>query len=114
MPQLATDIDGVVRAGRILIADDAPQSSSALDRVPEQTGVRVIRPRSECPTGNAYAERSVRSMKEKSLDRIVPLGERLPRRALMGCGARHSHSHVGNRQQRHVDNRQRLGGTLSY
>jgi putative transposase len=34
------------------------------------------------PNANAYAERSVRSIKEECLDRLIPIGERHFRRAV--------------------------------
>ena len=67
---------------RVLICDrDAKWSAAVRERL-EDAGIRVVQPPYQAPNANAYAERFVRSMKEECLDRIVPLGEGLFRRAV--------------------------------
>ena len=47
-----------------------------------EAGLRVVQTPLRAPNANAYAERFVRSIKEESLDRISPIGERHFRRAV--------------------------------
>lgn len=79
------------------------------------------------PNANAYAERFVRSIKDKCLDRIIPMGEPHFRRAVAGY-VEHYHrerNHQGfdNRlieetptsdRTGRVRRRQRLGGLLNF
>src|SRR5438270_2762901 len=67
---------------RVLICDrDAKWSAAVRERL-EEAGIRVVQTPYEAPNANAYAERFVRSMKEECLDRIIPIGEGLFRRAV--------------------------------
>jgi transposase InsO family protein len=72
---------------------------------------------------NAYAERFVLSIKSECLDRIVPLGERHLRRAIVEYLA-HYHQGLGNvlltgspepaNENGRVQRRERLGGLLNF
>jgi putative transposase len=81
------------------------------------------------PNLNAYAERWVRSVKEECLSKVILLGERSLRRALSEFvehyHAERNHQGKGNvllfprdtaieREQQHVQCRERLGGLLRY
>jgi putative transposase len=89
--------------------------------------VRVVRTPPSAPNCNAYAERFVRSVKEESLDRIVPLGERHLRRTLQEFAAHYhrerNHQGLANelierpsapRVAGAVRRRQRVGGILNF
>ena len=49
----------------------------------EGAGIRVVQTPYQAPNANAYAEQFVRSIKEECLDRMIPLGERHFRRAVI-------------------------------
>jgi transposase InsO family protein len=67
---------------RVLICDrDAKWSAAVRERLAEG-GIRVVQTPCQAPNANAFAERFVRSLKEECLDRIIPLGEGHPRRAV--------------------------------
>jgi transposase InsO family protein len=81
----------------------------------------------QAPNANAYAERFVRSIKHECLDRMVPLGERLFRRApkefVDHYHRERNHQGLENRlidgsapRQREsaIRRRPRLGGLLNY
>jgi putative transposase len=90
-------------------------------------GICVVLTPSPAPNANAHAERFVRSIKGECLDRMIPLGERHFRRAIMEFV---EHSHL-ERNHQGLDNRlitgtpaadaagrvrrrSRLGGLLNY
>jgi transposase InsO family protein len=80
------------------------------------------------PNLNAYAERFVLSIKSECLDRIVPLGERHLRRAIVEYLAHYhgerNHQGLGNvlftgltepsNENGRVQRRERLGGLLNF
>jgi putative transposase len=90
-------------------------------------GIRVVLTPARAPNANAYAERFVRSIKEECLDRVIPLGERHFRRAIMEFVAHYplerNHQGLDNRliartpetnAAGRVRRRSRLGGLLNY
>jgi transposase InsO family protein len=122
-----TDVDGVLRAGSVLICDRDRKWSHAVEHFLGTAGVRVIRTPYRAPNCNAYAERFVRSVKEECLNRVIPFGERHLRRTLadfmIHYHGERNHQGIGNelidRPQRQrggapVRRRQRIGGLLSY
>ena len=122
-----TDVDGVLRAGSVLICDRDRKWSHAVEHFLGTAGVRVIRTPYRAPNCNAYAERFVRSVKEECLNRVITFGERHLRRTLadfmIHYHGERNHQGIGNelidRPQRQrggapVRRRQRIGGLLSY
>jgi transposase InsO family protein len=127
MRHLTDGMDGIMRAGRVLICDRDPKWSDAVVAFLEREGVRIIRTPPRAPNCNAYAERFVRSIKEECLDRVIVLGERHLRNAIAEFVA---HYHA-ERNHQGLDNeliqpigrpttsgavrrRQRMGGMLNY
>jgi transposase InsO family protein len=68
---------------RFVIHDRDSIFSAAVDGAVTAMGLRVLKTPPSTPQANAYAERFVRSIKEECLDRIIPIGERHFRRAVM-------------------------------
>jgi hypothetical protein len=79
------------------------------------------------PNANAHAERLVRSIKDESLDRIIPIGEGHFRRAVAEfvghCHRERNHQGIGNRlivgtlvidPARPVRRKPRLSGLLNF
>jgi transposase InsO family protein len=125
--ELADAGDGVIRPGRILICDRDPKWSNAVETFLSHKGVRIIRTPPRAPNCNAYAERSVRSIKEECLDRLILLGERHLRRALAEFVAHYlaerNHQGLENELIEPLDRsdgagpvrrRQRMRGMLNY
>jgi hypothetical protein len=127
MRHLTDDVDGVLRANRMLICDRGRKWSAAVERFLAAAGVGVMRTPFLAPNCNAYAERFVRVIREECLDCVIPLGERHLRRTLADFVA---HDH-GERNHQGLDNelidrppwlrtggpvrrRERVGGFLSY
>jgi putative transposase len=123
----ATRDTGLLSDGRLLLCDRDPKWSSGVEQWLGMAGVRVVRTSPSAPNCNAYAERFVRSIKEKCLKRIVPLGERHLRRTLQDFAAYYhrerNHQRLANelidrpvaqRPTGLVRRRQRVGGTLNY
>lgn len=52
--------------------------SSAVRQLLSEGGIRVVQTPWRAPNANAHAERFVRSIKQESLDRVIPLGEQAP------------------------------------
>ena len=116
------DADGC----RVLICDrDAKWSEAVRGRL-EDAGIRVVQTPYRAPNANAYAERFVRSITEECLNRLIPLGERHHRRAIVEFVAHYhrerNHQGLDNelidgQPARHVGRvrrHQRLGGLLNY
>ena len=93
----------------------------------QQAGIRVLLSPVRAPNANAYAERFVRSIKEECLDRLIPIGERHFRRAVVEYVAHYhaerNHQGLDNRlisgqavlhTTNRVRRRQRLGGLLNF
>jgi transposase InsO family protein len=127
MRHLTDGTGGIMRSGRVLICDRDPKWSDAVVAFLEREGVRIIRTPPRAPNCNAYAERFVRSIKEECLDRLIVLGERHLRCAIVEFVA---HYHA-ERNHQGLDNeliqplgrpttsgavrrRQRMGGMLNY
>jgi transposase InsO family protein len=73
---------GFVGNGRVLLMDRDTKYSRRFRACLARDGVAVIRLPPRSPNLNAYAERFVRSVKEECLDRVVPIGPAMLRRAL--------------------------------
>jgi transposase InsO family protein len=82
---------------RVLICDRDAKWSEAVRARLQEAGLRVVRTPYRAPNANAYAERFVRSIKEECLNRLIPLGERHFRRAVVEFAA---HYH---RERNHQD-----------
>jgi transposase InsO family protein len=118
--------NGVLRAHRVMICDRDRKWSREVRRMLGDAGIRVVRTPVHAPNANSYAERFVRSIKQESLDRIVPLGERHFRRTIAEFVVHYrrerNHQGLGNRliegvtsrQAGMIRRRQRLGGLLNY
>jgi putative transposase len=119
--------DGVVDTPTALICDRDRKWSSDVRRRLQEAGVRVIRTPARAPNANASAERFVRSIKEECLDRLIPIGERHFRRAVVEYVAHYhlerNHQGLGNclisgppviQTARHVRRRRRIGGLLNF
>jgi transposase InsO family protein len=124
-----TDVtSGFLRDGYYVIHDRDPLYTADFRAILESGGVTPVRLPARSPNLNAYAERFVRSIKEKCLGRVVPLGER-HLRALVSDYLVHYHE---ERNHQGLDNhliaprvettttfgaverRQRVGGVLNY
>jgi putative transposase len=123
----SSETDGLLREGRILICDRDPKWSRRVEHFLGTADVRVVRTPASAPNCNAYAERFVRSVKEESLNRVVPLGERHLQKVLRDFATHYhrerNHQGIGNelidglpaqRPAGPVRRRQRIGGVLSY
>jgi putative transposase len=128
MRGLTNAIDGVVAGECVLICDrDRKWSRDVLEFL-DQEGVQIVRTPFRAPNCNAYPERFVRSIKEKCLARVIPLGERHLRRTITEFVAHYhaerNHQGIGNELieplgradggQGRVRCRQRIGGMLNY
>src|SRR5262245_29591284 len=105
--------DGVLCEHGVLICDrDRKWSASVCERLGE-VGVRVVRTPYRAPNAYAYAERFVRSIKEECLDRLIPLGERHFRQALVEFVAHYhrerNHQGLANRLIEGVPTSRRRG-----
>jgi transposase InsO family protein len=91
-----------------------------------EAGIGVVQTPYRAPNANAHTERFVRSIKEECLDRIIPLGERHFRRAVLEYVAHYylerNHQGLGNalidgaeaRRVGPIRRRPHLGGLLNY
>jgi transposase InsO family protein len=119
--------EGLLVQHRVLICDrDTKWSRPVRVRLGE-AGIRLVQTPYQAPNANAYAERFVRSIKEKCLNRIIPFGERHLRRTIAAY-VEHYHlerNHQGleneliagtltPRPAGRVYRRPRLGGLLNY
>jgi transposase InsO family protein len=113
---------------RFLILDQDSKFSKAFRNLLQDAGVEVVRLPYRSPNLNAYAERSVRSIKDECLNRMIFFGERSLRKATREYAA-HYHR---ERNRQGIDNRliepgdrvgsassaiecaQRLGGMLRF
>ena len=75
--------DGALIGHRVLICDRDRKWSRGVRQRLGDAGIRVVLTPERAPNANAHAERFVRSIKEECLDRMIPLGERHFRRAIM-------------------------------
>ena len=120
--------DGFLRGKRFLIMDRDSKFTAAFRETLKGAGMESIRLPYRSPNLNAFAERSIRSVKAEALDRLILVGARSLRRALRAyCHHYHAERNhqgldnrliepgktVGKRQGR-VACRSRLGGYLKY
>jgi transposase InsO family protein len=116
-----------VQIAGLLICDRDPKWSSGVEQWLATAGVPLVHTPPAAPNCNAYAERFVRSVKEESLNRIVPLGERHLRRTLHEFAAHYhrerNHQGLANELIERsperagtgaVRRRQRVGGILNF
>jgi transposase InsO family protein len=92
----------------------------------KSSGVTTVKLPAQSPDLSAYAERFVRSIKEKCLSQIIPLGERHLRRAVAEYTEHYhqerNHQGLGNElieqptEENHgtIECRERLGGMLKH
>jgi transposase InsO family protein len=131
MEQMARNLldayDGFLRGKRCLILDRDPLCTKEFRQMLRGAGSKPLLLPARSPNLNAYAERFVLSVKCESLDRIVPLGERHLRRAIVEYLA-HYHGErnqgLGNvllrgspepaKENGRVQRRERLGGLLNF
>jgi len=118
--------DGV-NLPQVLICDRDRKWSHAVQLQLRDAGIRVVLIPERAPNANAYAERFVRSIKEECLERIIPLGERHFRHAIMDFVEHYhrerNHQGLDNRliagtpvrdRTGRVRCRRRLGGLLNF
>jgi transposase InsO family protein len=111
----------------VLTCDRDRKWSRAVRRRFADAGIRVVLTPERAPNANAYAECFVRSIKEECLDRMIPLGERHFRHALMEFVEHYhrerNHQGLDNRliagtpvieSTSRVRRRPRLGGLLNF
>jgi transposase InsO family protein len=125
--RLTAEDTGPMRDHTVLICDRNRKWSADVRRRLGEAGFRVVLTPVLAPNANAYAERFVRSIKEECLDRMIPLGERHFRRAVLEF-VEHYHqerNHQGlanaliatppvRGTTGRVQRRPRLGGLLNY
>jgi hypothetical protein len=124
---LLAETGSLLGEGRILICDQDPKWTPAMEALLTAASMRVVRTPAAAPNCNAHAERFVRSIKEECLERIVPIGEWHLRRAIREFvehyHAERNHQAIGTalieplRAQPAtgaVRRRQRLGGILNF
>jgi transposase InsO family protein len=105
MPQIVRTLtmaeDGVVDATHVLIGDRDRKWSGDVRCQLRDAGIRVVFTPERAPNANAYAERLVRSIKEEWLDRLMPIGDRHFRQAVVEYVERYH----GERNHQGLDNR---------
>jgi putative transposase len=132
MEQMARNVTmegcGTIRDCRYLLHDRDAKYTTSFRAIIASGRVKplVLPPRS--PNLNAYAERWVRSVKEECLSKVILFGERSLRRALSEY-VKHFHAErnhqgkgnvllfprdTGNRRERPLQCREKLGGLLRY
>ena len=125
---LTDPVDGFLRTARHLIHDRDPLCTRGFADILTSGGVQPIRLPPKSPNLNAYAERSVRSIKEECLNRVVPLGEGhlrlLTREYVEHYDRERHHQGLDNRLLQRAppplranhdgQRRERLGGLLSF
>ena len=126
--QLTAGIDGILLDKRYIILDRDTKYCQAFRDFLKREGIAVIRLPPRSPNLNAHAERWVRGVRDECLSRLIPIGQRMLRRALREYGAHfhqeRNHQGVGNvlimpdtsfqQQGAPVIRRARLGGLLTY
>src|SRR5262249_31524440 len=126
--QLTDGIDGILLNKRYIILDRDTKYCQAFQTFMKREGIAVIRLPPRSPNLNAHAERWVRGVRDECLSKLIPIGQRMLRRALREYGA-HFHqerNHQGlnnalttpDTSSKHragpVIRRARLGGLLNY
>ena len=113
---------------RYLIHDRSPLFTKEFRSILESGGVKSVRLPARSPNLNAFAERSVKSIKSECLDRVILIGEGSLRRAVdQFCDHYHrerNHQGLENKiiepdfgskvEEGEVNCRERLGGLLRY
>jgi putative transposase len=89
-------MDGELGGVGFLIRDRDAKFSRSFDDVFATEGARVIKTPIRAPNANAYAERSIRTIREEVTDRVLVLGPRHLNRLLAGY-ERHYNSHRPHR-----------------
>src|SRR5215467_4519801 len=125
---LTDAVDGLLKGKRYLIHDRDPLFTAEFLSLLGEAGVASVKLPPRSPNLNAHAERSVRTIKESCLERMVLFGESAVRKATAEFMA-HYHSernHQGldnalicpelehARGEGKVHRRERLGGLLNY
>jgi len=118
---------GALHSKRYLIVDRDTKYSQQFRRLVQDSGTRVIRLPPMSPNLNAYAERSVRSIKDESPDRMIFVGQASLRCAVAeyidNYHAERNHQGLANRlivptatqaNDGAVHRRARLGATLNF
>jgi len=120
--------DGPLLGKQHLIVDRDTKYCAEFRQMLAREGVQVIRLPPRSPNSNAHAERCVRSVKEECLSKMIPIGQRMLRRALHEYVAHYhlerNHQGLGNelitprlaseRRDGPITRRPRLGGILNY
>ena len=78
---LTDAVDGLLNGKRYLIHDRDPLFTAEFLRLLAEAGVAAVKLPPRSPNLNAHAERSVRTIKESCLDRMVLFGESAVRKA---------------------------------
>ena len=81
--QLTDAVDGFLVGKRFLLHDRDPLFSESFRETLAATGVETVRLPPNSPNLNAHAERYVRTIKEACLNRLIFVGERSLRRAIV-------------------------------
>jgi putative transposase len=125
---LTDGLDGFLAGCRYLIHDRSSLFTPEFGMILESVGIEAVRLPAHSPNLNAYAERYVRTIKERCLDRMILVGEGSLRRAVgefvVHYHTEKNHQGLGNKIIRpnsaefpragEVLCRERLGGMLRY
>ena len=124
---LTDGVDGFLVGKRYLIHDRDPLFTDAFRAVLRQAGVECLKLPAHSPNLNAFAERFVLSIKSECLSKLVPLGERHLRHAVLEFvdhyHVERNHQGLENRlitpatpvnDNAPIVRRERLGGLLSF
>jgi len=116
----------VLGAQSVFICDRDRKWSSAVLALLRSAGIRIAETSVSAPNCNAHAQRFVWSMKQRVLNRLIPLGEQHLRRSLSEYAAHYhrerNHQRLGNElivggppsvPPGPVRRRQRIGGILN-
>jgi len=120
--------EGILKKKRYLIHDRDPLYTTEFLRILAESGIDSVKLPPRSPNLNAFAERSVRSIKEECLERMILFGEDSLRTAvrefLVHYHAERNHQGLDNQlivpvtteRKAHgtVQRKQRLGGSLNY
>ncbi len=124
---LTDAVDGFLLGKTHLIMDRDPVFTVGVRALLRRAGTKPVRLPRRSPNLNAFIERFIRSIKEDSLDRVIPLGEahlreligeymahyhvERPHQGLGGAFVQPSNDHAANGP---LVRRERLGGLLNY
>ena len=134
MKQIARNVTmdewGLLEAWRYLIDDRDTKFTDSFCAIVKSSHVKPLKLPARSPNLNAYAEHWVKSVKDECLSKLILFGEKSLRRALCEYLI-HFHTErnhqgednvvlfpvarkAGNRAERSVSCKERLGGTLKY